>query len=55
MTTNRQNLTIYGEPEMVEAIGKYQKKEELSSYTLACSKLIKKALRAEGLLEAPKI
>jgi len=55
MTTNRQNLTIYDEAEMVKAIGKYQKKEDLSSYTLACTKLVKKALRAEGLLGVPKI
>lgn len=55
MTTKRQNLTIYDETEMVAAIWKYLTKEDLSSYTLACTKLVKKALRAEGLLEPPKI
>jgi len=55
MTTLRSNITIYDEEEMVKAIKKYQKKEELSTYTLACTKLVKKGLRAEGLLGVPKI
>lgn len=52
--TTRQNLTIYNETDLVEAITKYQKKEDLPNYTAACTKLIKKSLRDEGLLEAQK-
>ncbi len=51
----RTNLTIYDEDKMVAAIHKFQKLEDDISYTLACTKLIKKALRADGLLERPKL
>ena len=51
---SRQNLTIYDEDKLVIAIKKFQKQEELPSFTLATTKLLKIILREKNLLESPK-
>ncbi len=51
---SRMNLTIYDEDKLVTAIKKFQKLEELPSFTLATTKLLKIILRERKLLENPK-
>lgn len=53
--TTRQNLTVYDEKELVVAIKKFQKLEDGISFTQACTKLLKFALREKKLLEVPKV
>lgn len=52
---SRHNLTIYDEKEIIDGIKKFQKKEEIGSFTQATTKLVKIGLRKEGLLEEIKI
>ena len=49
--TTRTNLSLYDEPEIVQAIRKFQDQEELPSFTFAATKLVKEALRARGILD----
>ena len=49
--TKRYSVTIYNEKEVIAGIKAYQKKEEINHFTNAVTKLLKIALRKEGLIE----
>ena len=49
-----ESLSFYADKTVILAIKEYQRTEDLSSMSNAVVKLLKKALRDEGILEAVK-
>ena len=48
--TKRYSVTIYNEKEVIAGIKAYQKREEINHFTNAVTKLLKIALRSQGLM-----
>ena len=51
MRQNQYNVCISGEEELLEKIKVYQEREDITHYNNAVTKLLKIALRSEGLMK----